>query len=399
MIEQIKADFTYTDVFSWNYQSKYRYNINQGGTWSSKTRSLVQCMLMHAINDPGSKGTIAGQDWPHLRDGALDDFEETWAQSQMLKDAIRQYHKTEHKIFFHNGSTVTFKSYRSEQAAKAGKREYLFVNEANGIPYGIYGKLEERTSKKVYIDYNPDAEFWAHRQVLPKDNATRFISNCFEHNEYCPPAIRSNVLDKGQLDNNYLRVYGYGLTGKTQGLVFKRVHAVDDFPTGARLVGYGLDWGYSKSPTAVVKMGVFQGKIYGQQIVYDIELSTEELADQLRTRGVKAWDLILADPEDPKSIADLKAHGFNVIGADKGPGSKKYSIKLLNGYPSINLTHSSQDWLDEANRYKYKKDNKGDWTEEPIKQHDHCWDAARYWAMTYINVRRRRGQKPQAGAV
>lgn len=385
-MSEVAIDFPITDVFRWNIASEARYNVNQGGTWSGKTRALCGVMLILCAANPGTKGTIVGQDYPHLEDGAIDDCKNIWQSSIFLSRSVKKFISSHGKqrFIFHNGSVLNFKSYKNTQSAKSGKRNFLFMNECNGIPFNIYSKLEERTDTKIFFDYNPDTIFWVHRKVLPLHNSELFISNCFDHNPFTPEQVKDNILRKGALDENYLKVYGYGLTGKIKGLVFKRVFTCRKFPEGARRVGYGLDWGYSNSPTVLVKMGLYRGDIYGQQLIYEKGMSNKAIARRMKLLKVPRLAYIVADSADPKSIADLATYGFNVIPAKKGKRTIKYGITLLNEYPKIFLTQDSDEWLDEANRYKYLELDEDRFTEEPIDKFDHCWDSARYYGMEFL---------------
>ena len=87
---------------------------------------------------------------------------------------------------------MEFKSYETAQGAKSGKRDYLFINEAQGITYDIFNELYMRTRKQVYIDYNPNAEFWVHEKVLKMSNVAFFISN-YQHNPFISQSIVDSI--------------------------------------------------------------------------------------------------------------------------------------------------------------------------------------------------------------
>ena len=151
--------FPISPIFEWNYKTQKQIVINQGGTSSGKTYSLLQVLACKAAETPNQIITIVGQDIPNLKAGAIRDFDTILSSCDFFRSMIKQVNKSDKIYYFHNGSIMEFKSFDNEQDAKSGKRNYLFVNEANGIPYSIYDQLQMRTSKQVYIDYNPSAHF------------------------------------------------------------------------------------------------------------------------------------------------------------------------------------------------------------------------------------------------
>jgi len=386
-METTKLDFEHSDVMLWNYNSTYRYRINQGGTWSGKTYSILQALLVLSVTDKKpTVTTVTGQDVPHLKDGPIKDASRIVESSELIKAQIDRYNKSEKQYYFKNGSTLHFKSYEDEQDAKSGKRQRLFVNEANGMPYKIFSKLEERTTDIIFIDYNPDAEFWVHEEILPRPDAVRFISNCFEHNATHTPAhVKANILRKGGKDKNYLKVYGYGVTGKIEGLIFPNVYKCKHYPKGCKKEAYGLDFGFTNDPTALIKMGVQSGELWGKEMFYKKGLRNRDIYQLLQRLGIPKWALIVADSAEPKSIADLRAWGYNVKAAKKGKDSINFGIDLINQY-NLNITEDSVNWHKEARRYKWSMHKKkGDLINKPIDDFNHCWDPARYWAMEKIS--------------
>src|SRR5690606_13864561 len=86
---------------------------------------------------------------------------------------------------FSNGSRMQFKAFDSIGKAKsAGKRDILFLNEANHIPFEIADALIIR-SKETWIDFNPDNTFWAHTEVLTEPNS-EFLLLTYKDNEALP---------------------------------------------------------------------------------------------------------------------------------------------------------------------------------------------------------------------
>lgn len=169
--------FEVSILFGQNYNTDAHVIVNQGGTSSGKTFAIEQVLFCLACENPKQIITIVGQDIPNLKAGALRDAQKIYTESAVLKARVKNFNKTDRIFEFYNGSIIEFKSYTDAQDAKSGKRDYLFINEANGINYAIYSELALRTRKRIYIDYNPNNTFWVHEQVLGRPNVQLIISD------------------------------------------------------------------------------------------------------------------------------------------------------------------------------------------------------------------------------
>ena len=133
------------------------------------------------------------------------------------------------------------------------------MNEANGIGYSIYDQLQIRTSKQTFIDYNPTAPFWVHDKLIGKENVQLFISN-YKHNPFLKDSIKRKIEALQDIDKNKWRVYGLGLTGELQGVIFDNVEWIQELPTdNIKRSCIGVDFGYSNDPTTIVKIVLSQG--------------------------------------------------------------------------------------------------------------------------------------------
>lgn len=373
-------------LFLANIDDAYRIYVNQGGTSSGKTYTIMQVLFYHAMMEPNAVITVCGQDWPNLKVGAYRDAKTIMSGSEWMQDYFK-INESSHFITGNNGSVIEFNSYQGEQDAKNGKRDYLFVNEANGVMYDIYWQLAIRTRKKIFIDYNPSAKFWAHEKLIGREETKLIISdhrgNPFlskeEHN-------RIESID----DKELWRVYARGLTGKLTGTVFSNWDIVDKMPERSemKLHGYGLDFGFSSDPTALVEFAYAHGEIYLNEKIYKIGLTNQMIAIDAREEGLTRSDIIVADSAEPKSIKELKNDGLNVIPALKGNDSIRAGIDILKTY-KIHVTRSSVGLIEELNSYKFKKDRDGKQTNEPIDKWNHAIDASRYFAVRMLATRRR----------
>jgi len=279
---------------------------------------------------------------------------------------------------------MEFKSYSDAQDAKSGKRDYLFINEANGITWDIYFELALRTRERVFIDYNPNSNFWVHEKVMGQKNVQTIISD-HRHNPYTPPALRDKIESLRDQDFEQWKVYARGLTGKITGLVFSNWHICEDIPKDAKRIAAGLDFGYTNDETGCIEVFRQNGELWIDELLYETGLTNSDIAKRLKAAGLSKSTELIADSAEPKSIEELQRLGWNVKGAKKGPDSIQNSIDILKRY-KINVTRRSVNLRKELNRYKWKVDRANKTLNEPVDTWNHLIDPLRYVALNKLKI-------------
>ena len=236
--------FSVLPLFDANINSTERTVVNQGGTSSGKTYSIMQVLFVLGMQEARQVITVVGQDIPNLKVGAYRDAKTILEKSPLLSQWWNTINEGERIIKCVNGSIIEFKSYADEQDAKSGKRDYLFINEANGIMYGVYWQLSIRTRKRVFLDYNPTARFWVHDEVIGKPD-TRLIISDHRKNYFLTEEEHKRI--EGITDKEYWKVYARGLTGKIEGLVLTNWEICEELPPREewKMCSFGLDFGFT----------------------------------------------------------------------------------------------------------------------------------------------------------
>ena len=369
--------FVVTPVFEWNYNAQKPIVVNQGGTNSGKTYSILQVLFCRAAEKESQVITVVGQDIPNLKKGAMRDFVRILDSSPFFRSFIKSYNATDRIYVFNNGSIIEFTSYENEQDAKNGKRDYAFFNEANGIAKEIFDQVQMRTTKQTFLDYNPSSPFWAHVDLIGKANVDFFISQ-FIHNPFLNEEIKKTILSWKTDDKEKWKVYGLGKTGKTEGVIFKNVNWISALPNELKRFSYGMDFGFTNDPTTFIKCGVSDGELFAERWIYQHEMTTNDIDTALKRLGVKKTDSIIADSADPKTIRELRLLGWLIIGAKKGADSIRFGISQIKKYKKLNIVHC-EFWKMEQISYIWAKDSKtGQATGEPIDKFNHLWDSLRY---------------------
>jgi phage terminase large subunit len=385
-----------------------RKRVIQGGTSAGKTYAIIPVLIDRACKKK-LKITVVAETLPAVREGAADIFKEIMQDTGRWVDSRWNATLLEYK--FANGSRIQFKAFDTVGKAKAaGKRDIVFINEANHVAFDIADALMIR-SKEVYIDFNPDREFWAHTEVLTSPNSGLLVLT-FEDNEGLPEETLEDLLHKktkgfinpnlkgdeliaesNVLDSywaNWWKVYGMGMTGSLAGVIFENWKQCDRIPTGAKLLGYGLDFGYTNHPTALVAVYEFNNEIWIDELLYQNELTNPMIARLVKPMELDRHQFIYADLAEPKSIEELKHLGLKVTECEKGKDSVNFGIQKLKER-QINVTKSSLNLIKELRLYKWAVDKSGASLNKPVDAFNHAIDAVRY-----AIIRKPPGQKPKA---
>lgn len=368
------------------YAQKARVIANKGGTRSSKTYSVVQLLL--TIARMSSKFiSIVSESFPHLRRGVMKDFAEIIDKENLVEGRDFAFNKSEYKYTFPNGSVVEFFSVDNWGKVKGSRRDILFINECNRIDYETYRQLAVRTTETIFLDWNPDNEFWYEENLQGRDTTTE-IHSTYLDNPYLD-AQQVAEIESNKSNEHWWRVYGLGLTGHIEGTIYRPFTQIAELPDAISRMQhyYGLDFGYSNDPTALIDIYIDQNarRIYCDEIIYESGLLNSEIAARMEQHGISRTTEIFADAAEPKSIDELgrKQYRYNVK-----PAYKKdllSQIQFLQQY-EIYVTQRSLNLIKESRMYRWKEDKEGRAVNEPIDKYNHALDALRYGVFSPLRV-------------
>lgn len=347
--------------------------IEQGGTASGKTYTTLQVLFDILISQVNKVITVVGQDIPNLKKGAYRDAKRIWSEEEHLQALVSKPNESD-RIFRcpHTGSIMEFTSYSDEQDAKSGKRDYLFVNEANGIPYAIYWQLAIRTKERVFIDYNPTLRFWAH-DMMGAEGVVVFYTD-HRNNPYLTDEQHARI--ENISDPELFRVYARGMTGAVSGLIYRKWEIVDAMPTEYKWRVIGIDFGYN-DPTAILDIRFSDGCLYVDELCYKSDMIARDIAEECEKNNLKR-ERIIADSAGKSIIAELKKiYKYKVTPCVKGADSIVNGIKKCQGY-QMRVTRRSHNVRRELENYKWMVDRNGVVMNEAEDKNNHAMDAMRY---------------------
>ena len=354
----------------------------QGGTRSGKTYSALQWLIRLCLKHQGMTISIVRKTLPALKSSAMRDFIE-------ILTSIGYYNESDHNksenTYQLNKNLIEFFSVDDASKIRGRKRDILFCNEANELELEDWRQLLLRTTGKVIIDYNPsDFEHWIYDQVLTRDDCGLIITT-YKDNPHLPDALKKEIESLEQADPEYWKIFGLGERGQLMGLVFNNWTNQLAVPDSANFVGYGLDWGFSADPTALVSVWKYEQELYVREELYERGLTNQDIAERLKDMGIARKE-IYADSAEPKSIEEVYRLGFNIKPTQKGKDSIINSIDILRRY-RLNLIGNNLQ--KEFRTYKWKTDKAGKIVNEPVDFNNHLIDATRYLALMKLQEHRR----------
>ena len=364
-------EFKHTTALDKILALKSRVKIVQGGSSAGKTIAILLILMDIAQTQKGLLLSVVSETMPHLKRGAIRDFLNIMEFHKYFKED--RWNRSDFIYTFETGSKIEFFSADSSDKVRGPRRDILFINECNNISYETYTQLAVRTKIDIYLDYNPVAEFWAITDLKGKENHD-FTILTYLDNEGLPETIVKEIESRRE-SKNFWKVYGLGELGDMEGKIYKDWDIIDDIPHEARLERYGLDFGYSNDPTAIVAIYYYNGGYILDEITHKKGLSNKQIADILNNQENSV--LVVADSAEPKSIDEIKDYGINILGAKKGPGSVNQGIQYVQAQ-QISVTKRSTNIIKAYRNYLWKTDKEGKIINEPDHYLSDQMDSVRY---------------------
>ena len=383
--------------------SDKRIIIMEGSSRSGKTYSIIQFLIYKALSKKIFI-TVARQKLTWVRGSVLRDFLSVLENHFHIFEPD-SFNKSECTYTFRNGSVVSFIGLDEAQKVHGRKQDISWLNEAIEIDYPSFNQIVIRTTQLILLDYNPSTEaHWIYDKVATRDDAVLFHST-YRDNPFLEDAIIREIekleptpenIESGCADETLWKIYGLGLRTSPKGLIFPNATIVNTFPKteDCKKIAYGLDFGYTNDPTALVKVGLAHGELFLEELIFERGLTNvinpakpgqPSIEQRLRELNISNYENIFADSAEPKSIDEIKNAGFyNILPAKKGPDSILNGIDIIKRY-KVNITESSVNLIREQRNYKWAVDVSGNATNKPIDAFCHCWDAVRYAVLSGIS--------------
>lgn len=357
----------------------------QGSARSGKTYNIMIWLVVYCLEHDGTAAAVVRGTMPALRGSVYRDFVE-------IADKLGVYNrkrlnKSEMIYSFENGSFIEFFSVDNEQKLRGRKRAILYINEANEITQLEFQQLQMRTTEFTIIDYNPSfsEEHWICADVN-KDQRTKHFITTYRDNPFLEKRVIDEIESLQTKNQSLWRVYGLGLQAIIEGLVYRDVEYIDEFPKTLRQQWLGIDFGYTNDPTAIVRVG-YNGKdtLYIEELRYQTEMLTKDIINTIKqvNAGLKRHFKVISESADPRLVQEIYNAGIDVHPVKKYAGSVLAGIQFMQGLKLV-VCKNSFNVKKEVNNYTYRQDKDGHWLNEPIDAYNHALDAVRYVCMNEL---------------
>ena len=357
-------------------ESKSRVTQHIGGTRSGKTFAILQFLIAKGLESKKNI-TVVRKTIPSLKRTVIKDFTDILKGLNLWKE---DDFNTSDRIYRLGDSTIQFINSDDPDKLRGLKSDILFIDEASEIDEETYFQLSIRTTEKIILAYNPTIS--PYHWLRQMNDVDRFVTT-YKDNPFLPKEMIQAIEDLKEKNPKYWTIYGLGNFAPNEKAIYQ-FEIVDDFE--AEFVAFGLDWGYSQDPTAVVAVYKNGDNLYFEEVLYEKGLVMKDLADRLNKFDIDKSYEIWCDSSEPRSIEELYRLGFNAKAVKKGPDSIKFGIGVLQNY-KLHILKSSQNLINEMYSYQYSTDKNGYTTDIPEGGLDHLLDALRYVGMMKLSMK------------
>lgn len=375
--EQVDVPFTTTAVFSRISEvADKRIICLYGGSSSSKTISALQYLTAWGEeSDVPLVMTVIGESVPVIKKSVFRDWQ-TIVMGRKFEP--ERFNRVDNTYYFPKGSILQFVPADEELRFLAMRHDIVLIDEAYVVKKGIFDQVEIRTRLQILLTWNPVAPFWATKLQDEREDVA-VIHATYHDNPHVEQSIIEALETRSKTDPNFYRVYVLGKYGNLEGLIFEEGvnwQKCDEMPEEFKRRIFVVDYGFSQDPTAILEVRYSDGQFWADEVEYKTGLFNRDIFAILHGEA-RGHVEVVADSAEPKSNAELRGMGLNIIEAIKGPDSVRHGIRTMKGF-MLNITKRSLNTIKEFRNYSYKKNRDGEFTGDPIDNWNHSVDAIRY---------------------
>ena len=369
----IKPKIQTNIVYKHLVNSNKKIVVEQGGTRSGKTYNILLFIIFHYCTHNKNKiVTICRKTFPSLRATVLRDFLQILNHFEIYRDEFHNKSSSEYHLF---GNLVEFTSLDQSQKIRGRKRDLLFINEGNELYWEDWQQLIFRTQERIILDFNPSDEYhWIYDNVITREDCA-FYKTTYLDNPFLEDVIKEEIERLKETDDQYWQIYGLGERASSINTIFNYIE-VKQIPDEAKLISYGMDFGYSNDPTTLVSVYVIEHSLFIKEHLYRTQMTTYDINIFLKEQNLLS-NPIYADSAEPRLIAELRRMGHNIFPSLKGKDSVNAGIDLLKRY-KLHITSDSNNAIQEFRNYKWKEDRSGKLINVPEDKNNHIIDPTRY---------------------
>lgn len=359
-----------TRVFQDLISTDKRICVFQGSSRASKTYNILIYWIYKLLNEDDKVLSIVRKTLPALKGSVLRDLKE-------ILIMFGQYDPNKwHSVdgYYQLGTNmIEWFSVDDETKLRGRKRDYLFINEATEVSYDEYIQLSLRTSERIVIDLNPSLwNSWIYELEKEKDVFYTIVT--YKDNPFLDQSLIDEIEKLKTRDQNLWKVFGEGQKGVPTRVVFNHQQSYYELPPSAKLIGYGIDFGFS-DPCTLIKVHKDGDSIYCEELLYLRNVTIPDFIYKIKDLGINLTDDFICDSANPQAIAEMSRNGINAKPVKKDT--------ILSGIDQIKRCNffvhdNSKNLIEELNSYVWKTNKDGNNLDEPEDKNNHLIDPIRY---------------------
>jgi phage terminase large subunit len=369
---EVTIDTTIT--FEHLLESKSRVTQHIGGTRSGKSYGILQFLIVRALESTQTI-TIVRKTIPSLKRTLIKDFSDILKGLNLWNE---DGFNISDRVYRLGSSTIQFVNSDDPEKLRGLKSDILFIDEASEIDEESYFQLSIRTTGKIILAYNPTIS--PYHWLRQMNDCEKYVTT-YKDNPYLPKEMVEAIEELKTKNPKYWKIYGQGEFAANDKAVFE-FELVDDFD--ADFIAFGIDFGFSSDPCAMVAVYRKDTNIYLEEVFYEKGMVTNDIVRKLQENQIDKSYEIWADSADPRLIEEIYRNGFNIKPVKKGADSINFGISVMKNH-KIHILKSSQNIINEMYAYEYITDKYGYVTDKPQGGLDHAIDAARYACMMKLS--------------
>ena len=363
-----------TVTFEHLLESKHRVTHHVGGTRSGKSYGILQFLIVKGLESTQTI-TVVRKTIPSLKRTVIKDFTDILKGLGIWNE---DGFNTTDRIYRLGDSTFQFVNSDDPDKLRGLKSDILFIDEASEIDEESYFQLSIRTTGKIILAYNPTVSPYSWLRQM--NDCEKYVTT-YKDNPYLPKEMVDAIEELKLKNPKYWKIYGQGEFAANDKAVFE-FELVDDFD--ADFVAFGIDFGFSSDPCAMVAVYRKDTNIYLEEVFYEKGMVTSDIVKRLQQNEIDKSYEIWADSADPRLIEEIYRNGFNIKPVKKGADSINFGISVMKNH-KIHILKTSQNIINEMYAYEYITDKYGYVTDKPQGGLDHAIDAARYACMMKLS--------------
>lgn len=366
----------------------FRIVAHEGGTRSGKTWNILEYLIDLAITTPNYEITVASRNMPHLKKGAMKDFQKIMRKRKIWN--TRRWNGSDKKYTFPNGAYIEFFNADDVGNASGPGRHVLYCNEVNFFKKPVFDQLLMRTTDFCIIDYNPiHARHWLYDKVIARPDCYLWKSTYLDNLKFLTYEQIKEIEMMELMDPLRWQVYGLGLRASLQkGQIFGQKPykpwtpiGLSDYDAIKEREIFGLDWGFFPDPNAVLGVKALGNKRWIRKYIYKQNQEDEDLVKELKAiknssnKPVFNENSIFIADHQKKSILTMRKTFPLVYQAVKGQDSVLNGIKLIRPFETSYVMDPDLDF--EYMNYTYLLGPDEEPTGVPQDKYNHLMDCYR----------------------